>query len=250
MIHILFVVGQTTVVDLLMWRSGNGDVTNWWTNLEGWSNTEIRVIIRDSGSNIHSRIIEWSSMIPEYICNTKGVTLAHPVLHIRHSSFPGGVPLFPVNSSYCLSNSILIHCELTSQFQPFRYDKSSQTTLEFNFTHSPGPNHSEIQGAPAASLRRWWVVCSCLCRPWCDGRFSGWHWDYVRLISFNCLARLLFLVYLLLFLNHSSFSLVLLNVAMQTVECWMRCWVLSYDLKVDNEQKSMDHTRRVFLLLM
>ena len=90
-------------------------------------------------------------MIPEYICHTKGVTLAHPVLHIRHSSFPGGVPLFPVNSSYCLSNSILIHRELTSQFQPFRYHKSSQTTLEFNFTHSPDPNHSEIEAAPAAS---------------------------------------------------------------------------------------------------
>ena len=33
---------------------------------------------------------------------------------IRHSSFPGGAPLFPPNSSYCLSNSILIHRKLTS----------------------------------------------------------------------------------------------------------------------------------------
>jgi len=81
--------------------------------------------------------------------------LAHPTLHIRPSSFPGGAPLFPPNLSYCLSNSISIHCKLPSQFQPFRYHKSSQTTLEFNFAHSPGPNHSEIQAAPLASLRRW-----------------------------------------------------------------------------------------------
>jgi len=40
--------------------------------------------------------------------------LAHVALHSRHSSFPGGAPLFPANSSYCLSNSILIHRELTS----------------------------------------------------------------------------------------------------------------------------------------
>jgi len=33
---------------------------------------------------------------------------------IRHSSSPGGAPLFPPNSSYCLSKSILIHRTLTS----------------------------------------------------------------------------------------------------------------------------------------
>jgi len=92
--------------------------------------------------------------------------LAHPALHIRHSSFPGGAPLFPPNSSYCLSNFILIQCELTSQFQPLRYHKSSQTTFEFNFTHLPGSNHAEIQQPPTASLRRWWIECSCVCRPW------------------------------------------------------------------------------------
>jgi hypothetical protein len=66
--------------------------------------------------------------------------LAHRALHIRHSSFAGGAPLFPPNSSYYVSNSILIHCELTSHFQLFRYHKLSQMTLEFNFTHSPGWN--------------------------------------------------------------------------------------------------------------
>jgi len=64
-IHILFAVGQIAVVDLLMSRSGNGDMTDWWTNLEGRSKTEMRVMICDSGSNVHIRIIEWSSMIPE-----------------------------------------------------------------------------------------------------------------------------------------------------------------------------------------
>jgi len=111
------------------------------------------------------------------------------------------------------------------QFQSFRYHKSSQTTLEFNFTHSPGRNHLEIQEAPPASLRHWWILYSCVCRPWWDGRFSGWDWDYVRLHSHR-LIGLMFRFYLHSFLNHSSFSLVLLNVAMQTIECWMRCWVL------------------------
>jgi len=138
----------------------------------------------------------------------------------RHSSCLGGAPLFPANSSYCLSNSILNHRELTSQVQPFRYHKSRQTTLEFNFGHSPGPNHSEICRAPPGSLCCWWIVCSCVCRPWWVGRSCGWHWDYVRLITFDRLAGLLILVYLLSLFNHSSFSLVLLNVAMQTLECW------------------------------
>jgi len=40
--------------------------------------------------------------------------LTHPALHIRHSSFSDGAPLFSANSSYCLSNSILIHHKLSS----------------------------------------------------------------------------------------------------------------------------------------
>jgi hypothetical protein len=99
----------------------------------------------------------WPGFAPPNFIPHSSITiitpLAHLALHIRHS-FPGGTPLFPANLSYCLSNSILILCELTSQFQPFRYHKSSRTTLELNFAHSPDPNHSEIQGAPPASLRR------------------------------------------------------------------------------------------------
>jgi len=172
----------------------------------------------------------WPGFAPlHYIpCSSINIStpFAHPAHHIRHSSFAGGAPLFPPNSSYSLSNSILIQCKLPSPFQPFRYHKSSQTTLEFNFPPSPGWNYFEIQGAPPASLRRWWIVCSCVYWPWWDGRFSGWHWDYDQLISFRSLSRVIVSVDLLSFLNHLSFSFVLLNVAMPTIECWMRCWVL------------------------
>jgi len=45
---------------------------------------------------------------------TISTPLAHLAHDIRHFFFPGGAPLFPLNSSYCLSNSILIHHKLTS----------------------------------------------------------------------------------------------------------------------------------------
>jgi hypothetical protein len=50
-------------------------------------------------------------------------------LQIRHSSFPGCTCLFPVNSTYCLSNSILMNHKLISQLQPSRYHNSSQMTV-------------------------------------------------------------------------------------------------------------------------
>jgi len=55
--HTILVLGLIAAVDLLIRRSGNWDVTNWWTNLEGRSNTEIRVTIGDSGSGINIWII-------------------------------------------------------------------------------------------------------------------------------------------------------------------------------------------------
>jgi hypothetical protein len=130
----------------------------------------------------------------------------------------------------------LIHCELTSHYQPFGHHKSSQTTLEFNFTHSTCLNHSEIERVSQPSLHVWWSVCCCICRPWWDVRFSGWHWNYVWLISIDRLVGLLFWSSLFSLVNHLQFSLVLLNVTMQTRNCWMRWWVLSYDLGVDNEK--------------
>jgi len=76
----------------------------------------------------------WPGFAPHNFIPHSSITiispLAHPALHIRHSIFPGGAPLFPANSSYCLSNSILIYRELSSEFQPYRYHKSSQMTLE------------------------------------------------------------------------------------------------------------------------
>ena len=52
MIHSLFLLGLTVVVDQLISRLGNGDMTNRWTNPEGRSNIEMQVIIRDFGSSI------------------------------------------------------------------------------------------------------------------------------------------------------------------------------------------------------
>jgi len=101
---------------------------------------------------------------------TISTPLAHPALHMRNSYYAGSAPLFPPNSECCRSNSILIHRELTSPFQPFRFHKSSQTTLELNGTRLPGPNHSEIQWVHSASECREWIVCSCVCRPWWDRR--------------------------------------------------------------------------------
>jgi len=45
---------------------------------------------------------------------TVSTPLAHLAHRIRYPSFPGSAPLLPPNSSYCLSNSILIHHKLTS----------------------------------------------------------------------------------------------------------------------------------------
>jgi hypothetical protein len=106
------------------------------------------------------------------------------------------------------------------QFQPFRYLKLSQTRLEFNFIQLPGLNLSETQGAPPASLCLWWTECSCICSPHMIGdlvdsietMFDWYHSDH--------LLRVLFRFYLHSFWNHSPFSLVLLSVAMQTIEYW------------------------------
>jgi len=84
--------------------------------------------------------------------------------HHQHSPCPprtphqalllsGGAPRFPPNSSYLPFKPHYDSPLANLNSNPFRYHKSSQMTLEFNFTHSPGRNHSEIQGAPPASLR-------------------------------------------------------------------------------------------------
>jgi len=112
------------------------------------------------------------------------------------------------------------------QFQHFRYHKSSQMTLEFNFAHSPSPNHSEIQGASPASLRRWWIVCSCISRSWWDGRFSGWHWDYVRWISFRSLSRVIVFVLPTFIYNSHPIFFESPYYCHTKNRMLMRCWVL------------------------
>jgi len=99
--------------------------------------------------------------------------LGHPAFYIGHSSCPDGAPLLPENSAFCLGNSFLTHCNLTSYIQHFTYPKLSHLTLEFNIAHGPGLNHLQIQGTPPTSLHHWWIVSSCICRPWWDGRLSG-----------------------------------------------------------------------------
>jgi len=58
----------------------------------------------------------WPGFAPLNIIPHSSITiitpLAHPALLIRHCSLHGGTLLFPANSSYCLSNAILIHREL------------------------------------------------------------------------------------------------------------------------------------------
>jgi len=74
MILIIFALGLTVVMDYMIQRSGNGDMTNRWTTLAGRSNIEIQVMVRDFWASMYILIIEWFCMIPEIYCNTKGVT--------------------------------------------------------------------------------------------------------------------------------------------------------------------------------
>jgi hypothetical protein len=72
---------------------------------------------RDMCSSIHVSTT-WPGFAPLmfilHSTSTISKPLPHLVHHIRHCSFPCGALLFPLISSYCHSNFILIHCELTS----------------------------------------------------------------------------------------------------------------------------------------
>jgi hypothetical protein len=54
--------------------------------------------------------------------------------------------------------------------------------------------------------------------------------------DFDCLVGLLSRFYLLSFLNQSRLSLVPTKCSDANNRMLMRCWVLQYDLEVDNEQ--------------
>jgi len=111
--------------------------------------------------------------------------------HRQHSPCPPRtphqVPLLPWERTSSSPKFIILPFKLhfdspqaNLNSKPFRYHKWNQTTLESNFTHSAGPNHWGIHGAPSSCLLHWWIVCSCICPPRWDGGFRGWHWDNVQ----------------------------------------------------------------------
>ena len=89
-------------------------------------------------------------------------------------------------------------------------------TLQFNFSHLPGTNNQQIQGAPPASLPHWWIVCFCFRWPWWDASGSGWHWHQVWMILFDCLLGLLFQC-TCIYVRIACLFLSFLNVARQTI---------------------------------
>jgi hypothetical protein len=58
MMYNLHLLRQISVVDVLVRRSGNEDVSNWEAKLESRSIRDIRVIIQEFGLSIHIWIIE------------------------------------------------------------------------------------------------------------------------------------------------------------------------------------------------
>jgi len=62
------------------------------------------ILIHTRGPEFVYLYIIWCSLI------TLLTPLVHPALSIRPRCFASGVPLFPSNSSYCLSHPIFIHC--------------------------------------------------------------------------------------------------------------------------------------------
>jgi len=62
---------------------------------------------------------------------------------------------------------------------------ADETRLVFSLTHWTGPNPQQIQAVPPASLGWGWIVSSFFRWLWWDGRYHGWHWHHVRLISLD-----------------------------------------------------------------
>jgi hypothetical protein len=63
--------------------------------------------------NPHRRFLAWICA-PQFHSASPSALPLTTSHNIRHCSFLGGAPLFPPNSSYCLSNSFLIHRTSTS----------------------------------------------------------------------------------------------------------------------------------------
>jgi hypothetical protein len=82
-----------------------------------------------------------------FSCIAKQVTTSKQLQHLSCLNFLN--PNFE-RLSFCFD--IPLKLSISPVSNPARYTfenhKSSQTTLEFNFTHLAGSNHSAIQGAP------------------------------------------------------------------------------------------------------
>ena len=137
-----------------------------------------------------------------------------------------GAHLFPPRIHHSDFQSPFWFTRIWHQFESYRYHKSSQMTLEFNFAHSPGRNHLEIQWVSPASLCHWWIMCSCVCRSWWDGRFSGWHWDYVQLISFRSLSWVIVSVFPTFIFDSLAIFFGSPQYSDTNNRMLMRCWVL------------------------
>jgi hypothetical protein len=74
-IHVVFVLSWIAAVDLWIRRTGNSYVTNWWTNVEGRSNTEIWMIILDDWQVSILRSSSDAAWSENCTCNTQGMTL-------------------------------------------------------------------------------------------------------------------------------------------------------------------------------
>jgi hypothetical protein len=129
---------------------------------------------------------------------------------------------------------------LASHYTCVRYHKMSQTALEFHFIHSPVTNNRQIQGAPPASVRHWWIVCSFFHWPWWDGRWSGWHQQHVWLVFMDRVIWLFFGLPAFMF-ESLAFFFHFLNVVRHKIQCW-KSWQLVW-FRSENEQWSMHHIR-------
>jgi len=126
---------------------------------------------------------------------------------IRYSSFPGGAPLFPPNSSYCLSNSILMHHKLTSI--PTLLDITNQAKQHWN-SISPTLQARIIQKYKERLQLLWAIDELCIPAFVSPDEMGDLVDDIETMFDWyhsNCLVGLLFPFYLLSFLNHSPFSL-------------------------------------------
>jgi len=138
--------------------------------------------------------------------STPHAYLAH---NIRHSSFPGGLPFLPPNLSDCLPNSILIHHKLASIAN--LVDITNRAKRHWNVISPTLQSWNIPQFEECLQLLcdvdELYIAASvglCKMGDVADDIETMFDW-----YNSNCLVRLLFWFFLLSFLNHLPFSLVL-----------------------------------------